>query len=74
MAEPGLAPGLDAAFAPAHAAAADEAARYALAQQVKRLTLPGEMGERFQAMLFARDLDAGAVLAPLLAADRSARL
>jgi SAM-dependent MidA family methyltransferase len=69
-----LAAGLDAVFAAAHAAAADEAARYALAQQVKRLTLPGEMGERFQAMLFARDLDAGAVLAPLLAADRSARL
>jgi SAM-dependent MidA family methyltransferase len=69
-----LAAGLDAVFAAAHAAAADEAARYALAQQVKRLTLPGEMGERFQAMLFARGLDADAVLAPLLAADRSARL
>ena len=34
--------------------AADEAARYALRQQVKNLTLPGEMGERFQAMGFAR--------------------
>jgi SAM-dependent MidA family methyltransferase len=34
--------------------AADEAARYALRQQVKKLTLPGEMGERFQAMGFAR--------------------
>ena len=34
--------------------AADEAARYALRQQVKKLTLPGEMGERFQAIGFAR--------------------
>ncbi len=34
--------------------AVDEAARYALRQQVKKLTLPGEMGERFQAIGFAR--------------------
>ncbi|TAN04696.1 MAG: class I SAM-dependent methyltransferase [Rhodanobacteraceae bacterium] len=69
-----MASGLDAAFLAARDAASDEAARYALAQQVKRLTLPGEMGERFQAMLFARGLDIDAVFAPLLAADRSARL
>ena len=69
-----IASGLDAAFAAAHAAATDEAARYALAQQVKRLTLPGEMGERFQAMLLTRELDAGAVFPALVAADRSARL
>jgi len=69
-----IAAGLDDAFAAAYASAADEAARYALAQQVKRLTLPGEMGERFQAMLLARDLDAGAVFPALLAADRSGRL
>ena len=37
--------------------AADEAARYALRQQAKRLTLPGEMGEAFQAIGFARDVD-----------------
>lgn len=35
---------------------ADEAARYALRQQAKKLTLPGEMGERFQVIGFARDV------------------
>lgn len=69
-----IACGLDAIFADAYDRAVDEAARYALSQQVKRLTLPGEMGERFQAMLFARDLDADALFAPLLAIDRSERL
>jgi len=69
-----IASGLDAAFAAAYESAADEAARYALAQQVKRLTLPGEMGERFQAMSFARDLDIDALFAPLLEVDRSERL
>jgi SAM-dependent MidA family methyltransferase len=69
-----IASGLDDAFAAAYEATPDEAARYALAQQVKRLTLPGEMGERFQAMLLTRDLDAGAVFPGLLAIDRSARL
>ena len=69
-----MAAGLDAAFAAAYDGVDDEAARYALAQQVKRLTLPGEMGERFQAMLFARGLDAAALFPALLAADRSARL
>ena len=34
--------------------AADEVARYALRQQAKKLTLPGEMGERFQAIGFSR--------------------
>jgi SAM-dependent MidA family methyltransferase len=34
--------------------AADEAARYALRQEAKKLTLPGEMGERFQVIGFAR--------------------
>ena len=33
---------------------ADEVARYAFRQQAKKLTLPGEMGERFQAIGFAR--------------------
>lgn len=66
--------GLDAVFAAARDDAADEAARYALAQQAKRLTLPGEMGERFQAMLLARDLDPGVVFPALLDIDRSARL
>jgi SAM-dependent MidA family methyltransferase len=52
-----MAAGLPPAFEAAFAAAPDEAARYRLAQQVKRLTLPEQMGERFQAMLFARGLD-----------------
>ncbi|MGI8561037.1 MAG: class I SAM-dependent methyltransferase [Luteimonas sp.] len=42
------------------ARAPDEAARYALRQQVQRLTLPGGMGERFQAMGFERDAGFGA--------------
>jgi len=41
-------------FAQAYATATDEAARYALAQQVKRLTLPGEMGEKFRVMVLRR--------------------
>jgi SAM-dependent MidA family methyltransferase len=49
-----IAHGLDEVFAMAHAAAADEAARYALSQQVKRLILPGEMGERFRVMALRR--------------------
>jgi SAM-dependent MidA family methyltransferase len=40
--------GLDTVFADAYANATDEAARYALAQQVKRLTLPGQMGDVFR--------------------------
>ncbi|MGH8152288.1 MAG: class I SAM-dependent methyltransferase [Rhodanobacteraceae bacterium] len=69
-----LASGLEGAFAEARANARDEAARYAVAQQVKRLTLPGEMGERFQGMLFVRGLDPATVAAPLVTIDRSARL
>ncbi|HEY8011078.1 MAG TPA: SAM-dependent methyltransferase [Rudaea sp.] len=49
-----IAHGLDEVFAQAHAQASDEAARYALAQQVKRLTLPSEMGERFRVMELRR--------------------
>ena len=55
-----IAAGLPARFAQAHAEA-DEVAGYRLAQEVKRLTLPGEMGERFQAMLLARDVPPAAV-------------
>ena len=40
--------GLDEVFAAAYAETTDEVARYRLAQEVKRLTLPGEMGERFR--------------------------
>lgn len=49
-----IANGLDEVFAQAYAQAPDEAARYALAQQVKRLTLPGEMGEKFRVMVLQR--------------------
>lgn len=69
-----MASGLDVVFAHAHAQAADEMARYAVAQEVKRLTLPGEMGERFQALLFASDMDSRKLFAPLIAVDRSGRL
>ena len=41
-------------FADAHAAAGDERARYRLAQEVKRLTLPGEMGDVFRVVCFRR--------------------
>lgn len=47
--------GLDRRLAAQEAASADEAARYALRQQAKKLTLPGEMGERFQVIGFSRD-------------------
>ncbi|MHB1588670.1 MAG: class I SAM-dependent methyltransferase [Metallibacterium scheffleri] len=60
-----------------HAEAAvglDAAGLYALAQEIKRLMLPEAMGERFQAMLFARGLAAAALPAELLLADRRARL
>jgi SAM-dependent MidA family methyltransferase len=46
--------------------------RLLLAQQAKRLTLPGEMGERFQAIAFARALEPE--LLPFAALDRSHRL
>jgi SAM-dependent MidA family methyltransferase len=39
------------------AAISDEAERYRCHQEVKALTLPGEMGERFQAMGFQRGVD-----------------
>ena len=42
-----------------------------LRQEAKRLTLPGEMGERFQAMGFQRDVEFGAAF---LAGDLSWRL
>jgi SAM-dependent MidA family methyltransferase len=41
-------------FASAHARAADESARYKLAQEVKRLTLPGQMGEAFRVLQLSR--------------------
>ena len=35
----------------------DETGRYRMHQEIKRLTLPGEMGERFQVMAFQRGAD-----------------
>lgn len=69
-----IASGLQQAFEDAYTDAVDEAARYRLAQEVKRLTLPDQMGERFQAMLLARGLDALPLSADLLAADQGERL
>ncbi len=59
--------GLEQRLAAHEGAAPDEAARYALRQQAKTLTVPGGMGERFQVMGFARDvpLDAAFLLGDL---------
>ena len=66
--------GLQDVFEREHAAIADEHGRYRLAQQAKRLMLPEQMGERFQAMLLARGLDVLPLPAELLAADQGGRL
>lgn len=66
--------GLQDVFEGRHANAADEHQRYRLSQQVKRLMLPDQMGERFQAMLLARGLDALPLPAELMAADQGGRL
>ena len=63
--------GLEQRLAEAEAKARDEAGRHRLRQEAKRLTLPGEMGERFQAMGFARDVEFGVAF---LAGDLSYRL
>jgi SAM-dependent MidA family methyltransferase len=69
-----IATGLQDVFATAQSQLADEHERYRLAQQVKRLMLPDQMGERFQAMLLARGLDVLPLPADLLAADQGSRL
>ena len=55
----------------AESRSADDIARHALRQQVKQLTLPSEMGERFQAIGFARGAELGAAF---LVGDLSHRL
>ena len=55
-------------------ASRDEADTYALSQQVKRLTLPGQMGERFKVMALARELPPSALPADVLAASQGQRL
>ena len=59
--------GLERHLQAAEAQAADEVARHNLRQQVKHLTLPSEMGERFQAIGFQRgvELDAAFLLGDL---------
>ncbi|HEY4143731.1 class I SAM-dependent methyltransferase [Pinirhizobacter sp.] len=69
-----IASGLQELFEDDFGNAPDEATRMALARQVKRLTLPDEMGERFQAMLFARGLDVLPLPADVLLADQGGRL
>ncbi|GAA0681804.1 SAM-dependent methyltransferase [Dyella marensis] len=69
-----IAAGLQQAFEDAYADAPDEAARYRLAQQVKKLTLPDQMGERFQAMVLARGTDVVPLPAQMLEADQGDRL
>ena len=58
-------------FALAESRAPDEIARQSLRQQVKQLTLPSEMGERFQAIGFQRGVEMGAAF---LVGDLSHRL
>lgn len=55
----------------AESRAADDVARHALRSQVKYLTLPSEMGERFQAIGFQRGVELGAAF---LVGDLSHRL
>jgi SAM-dependent MidA family methyltransferase len=69
-----IAAGLQQVFEQAYERAGDDVARYRLAQQVKKLTLPDQMGERFQAMLLARGLSALPLPAELLVADQGERL
>ncbi len=66
--------GLQDIFESEQAKITDEHSRYRLAQQVKKLMLPDQMGERFQAMLLARGLDVLPLPAELLAADQGGRL
>ena len=66
--------GLPDVFAQEYAAAADTHAALQLAQQVKRLTLPEAMGERFQAMLVAKALPELSLPAGLTASDRRQHL
>lgn len=69
-----LGSGLQEAFEAAYESAADEQARYRLAQEVKKLTMPDEMGERFQAMIFVRNMDIVPLPAELLESDQGDRL
>jgi SAM-dependent MidA family methyltransferase len=69
-----LGAGLPEVFARGQAQATDMPAQLRLANEVKRLTLPEAMGERFQTMLVAKALPELHLPAGLLAADRRDRL
>jgi SAM-dependent MidA family methyltransferase len=69
-----IAAGLQQIFEQAYERTDDELQRYRLAQQVKKLTMPDQMGERFQAMLFARGMSMLPVPEALLGADQGDRL
>lgn len=69
-----IAAGLQDVFEQAYEQAVDDRARHRLVQQVKKLTLPDQMGERFQAMLLVRGLPALPLPAQMLAADQGGRL
>jgi SAM-dependent MidA family methyltransferase len=69
-----IAAGLQQVFEQAYEQTDDDVERYRLAQQVKKLTMPDQMGERFQAMMFARGLSVLPVPEELLAADQGDRL
>jgi SAM-dependent MidA family methyltransferase len=69
-----IAAGLQEVFEDDYLGLTDEAARFRLSQEVKKLTLPDQMGERFQAMMFAKGIDADALPAAVMAADQGARL
>ncbi|MFA6229128.1 MAG: SAM-dependent methyltransferase [Rhodanobacter sp.] len=66
--------GLQEVFAEAQTQVTDEHGSYGLAQQVKKLMLPDQMGERFQAMLLVRGLDTLVLPPDLLTADQRGRL
>jgi SAM-dependent MidA family methyltransferase len=66
--------GLQDVFQSMQAEITDDHGSYQLAQQVKRLMLPDQMGERFQAMLLSRGLDTLPLPVDLFAADQSGRL
>ena len=66
--------GLQSLFETLHEKAPDEHGRYRLAQEVKKLMLPEQMGERFQAMLFTRGIPTSSLPGELLAASQHARL
>jgi len=55
--------GLESRLMAHEARTGNESERFALRHQVKQLTLPGEMGERFQAMGFALGVDFSAAFA-----------